>query len=323
MKADAASNTTQINADIFPMFIIKNNGITDPALNLALEEHCYRTLDPRRDYVLFYINQPSIIIGNHQNPFQEINFDFAKQKQIRLVRRISGGGTVYHDPGNLNFSFITGFNEEMLDYFKRLLQPILGSLDRLGVPAKLDKKNNILVEGRKISGNSQHTNMRRMLSHGTLLFEADLDVLHKVLAPKQDIIHSRAVASRRSDVTNISNHLRRPLNMEAFLASLSAEISDAFGQLQAYRVTTGDWDAVYRLAEEKYRSWDWTFGRTPEFSAIHRFKFDAADVDAHILVRRGIIEDIQFAAHEAESPDIRSFMNEVIGKHYDSEYTNQ
>jgi lipoate-protein ligase A len=305
------------------MLIIKNNGITNPAVNLALEEHCYRTLDPRREYVLFYINQPSIIIGNHQNPFQEYNFKFAEQKQIRPVRRITGGGTVYHDPGNLNFSFITGFNEEMLDYFKRLLQPILDSLHRLGVPAQLTEKNNIFVDGKKISGNSQHTNMRRMLSHGTLLFDADLDMLHQALKSRFEIIHSRAIASIRSNVTNISNHLDRPMNMETFLAELTAEISDAFGELQAYRLTTGDWDTVYRLAEKKYRSWDWTFGRTPEFSASHRFNSDAGDVYAHILVKRGIIEDIQFSAHNCESPDIRSFMDEIIGKRYDSEYTDQ
>jgi len=107
------------------MLLIDNHNHTDPAVNLALEEHCYRNLDPGREYVLFYINQPSIIIGNHQNPFQEIKAGLAAQKQIRTIRRISGGGAVYHDTGNLNFSFITDFGEEKLDYFKKLLQPII------------------------------------------------------------------------------------------------------------------------------------------------------------------------------------------------------
>ncbi len=305
------------------MLLIDNQGVTDPTVNLALEEYCYRNLDARHDYVLFYINQPSIIIGNHQNPFQEVNFEFARQHKIRPVRRISGGGTVYHDPGNLNFSFITAFNGEMLAYFKTLLQPVLKTLQQLGVPAQLTEKTNIIVDGEKISGNSQHTNMQRMLSHGTLLFDARLDILHRVLESRLEITHSRAIASIRSKVTNISHHLHRSMNMEAFLKELTADIAHAFGELRVYRLTVGDWRAVSRLAEEKYRSWDWTFGRTPEFSAIHRFKFNDSDVYAHILIKRGIIEDIRLSEHKCESPDVRRFMDNFIGRRYGTEDTDQ
>jgi lipoate-protein ligase A len=305
------------------MRLIDNNGVTDPSVNLALEEYCYRNLDTRHDYLLFYINRPSIIIGNHQNPFQEIDFDCAVQNKIRPLRRISGGGTVYHDLGNLNFSFITAFAGEMLDYFKTLLQPVLKTLQRLGVPAQLTEKNNILVDGKKISGNSQHTDMRRMLSHGTLLFDARLDILHQALKSRLEIVYSRAVASIRSKVTNISNHLGRPMKMETFLADLTAEISAAFGELRMYRLTAGEWTAVHRLAKEKYRSWDWIFGRTPEFSAIHRFKFNAGDVYAQVLVKGGIIEGIQLSNSNRESVDTSRFRDEVIGKRYGSEYTDQ
>jgi lipoate-protein ligase A len=305
------------------MRLIDNKGADDPAVNLALEEYCYRKLDFGHDYVLFYINRPSIIIGNHQNPFQEVNFDIAVRQKIRPVRRISGGGTVYHDPGNLNFSFITAFNGEMLGYFKRLLQPVLKTLQRLGVAAKLTDKNNITVEGRKISGNSQHTDMRRMLSHGTLLFDARLDILHRLLESRLEIIHSRAISSIRSRVTNISDHLRRPLDLPGFLTELTAAVSEAFGRLPVCRLTAGDWTAVHRLAEEKYRSWEWTYGRTPEFSAIHRFKFDADDVCGRILVRRGIIADIQFPAHRARPAEIRRCRQEAIGQRFGAAYTDQ
>ena len=120
-------------------------------MNLALEEYCLRNLDAANDYVLFYINQPSIIIGKHQNPFKECNVEYARKRGIRIVRRISGGGAVFHDHGNLNFSFITGFKKEKLDYFKKLLQPILGTMHQLGVPAELVEKNNIVIESKKIS----------------------------------------------------------------------------------------------------------------------------------------------------------------------------
>ncbi|MEJ2165204.1 MAG: lipoate--protein ligase [Desulfobacterales bacterium] len=298
------------------MLLIDNNGATDPTLNLALEEYCYRSLDPRRDYVLFYINQPSIIIGNHQNPFQEINFEFAGRNKIRPVRRISGGGAVYHDPGNLNFSFITAFAGEMLDYFKTLLQPVLKTLQRLGVPAQLTEKNNITVGGRKISGNSQHTDMRRMLSHGTLLFDADLDALHNVLAPKQEIIHSRAVASIPSSVTNICGHLSHPMGMGTFLTELVGGISESFGDLAEHRLSAADWDAVYRLSEEKYQSWDWTFGKSPEFIAAHKLRLDSNNVKALITVQHGIIQNIRFPENKLPPQVIRQVLNEYMGNRY-------
>jgi lipoate-protein ligase A len=298
------------------MLLIDNNGATDPTLNLALEEYCYRNLDPHRDYVLFYINQPSIIIGNHQNPFQEIDFELAGRNKIRPVRRISGGGAVYHDPGNLNFSFITAFAGEMLDYFKTLLQPVLKTLQRLGVPAQLTEKNNITVGGKKISGNSQHTDMRRMLSHGTLLFDADLDVLHNVLAPKHDIIHSRAVASIPSKVTNISGHLSQPMGMDTFLAELIGGISKSFGDLAEHQLPAADWDAVYRLAEKKYQSWDWTFGKSPEFIAARRIRLESKDVNALITVKHGIIQNIRFPENNLNPQVIRQALNEYIDKRY-------
>ena len=304
------------------MLLIDNHNITDPTINLALEEHCYRNLDTRHEYVLFYINEPSIIVGNHQNPFQEINSELAAQKQIQPVRRISGGGAVYHDAGNLNFSFNTGFGAEKLDYFKKLLQPVLKTLKRLGVPAELSAKNNLVVEGKKISGNSQHTNMRRMLSHGTLLFNADLDLLQQVLQSRLQIIQSRAVASIPSNVTNISNHLTRPVDMEAFQAELISGISNSFDELKEYQLTKADWDAVYRLTEEKYRSWEWTIGRSPEFTVTHQYQFDSGDVDALITVKHGIIKDIQLSGGSLDSQAIPKVMIEFIGKRYGTEQTD-
>jgi len=304
------------------MLLIDNRHITDPAINLALEEHCYRNLDSSHEYVLFYINEPSIIIGNHQNPFQEINHELAAQKQIRSIRRISGGGAVYQDEGNLNFSFITEFGEEKLEYFKKLMQPILETLKRLKVPAKLIAKNNIVVESKKISGNSQHTNMRRMLSHGTLLFNAELDLLQQVLQSKLQIIQSRAVASIPSNVTNISDYLSRPMDMEAFMAELKVGISNRFGELGEYHLTTDDWDAVYRLSEEKYRSWEWTTGRSPEFTARHQFQVDSADVAVHVRVKNAIVKDIKIEGDQTDPVMLNQKRENLIGRRYDPSHPN-
>jgi len=299
------------------MFLIRHNDVSDPAINLALEEHCLRNLNPGSEYLLFYINRPSIIIGRHQNPFQEFNQELARQKGIVAVRRISGGGAVYHDPGNLNFSFITDFTEQKLDYFKTLIQPILNTLQHLGVPALLTEKNNIRVDGYKISGNSQHTNMRRMLSHGTLLFDSGLGVLQRVLDSNLVITKSRAVSSIKSKVTNISEHLHRLMGIDAFRAKLVAGISDVFGELIEYRLTDQDWEAVDLLAQRKYNSWDWTYGRSPEFVVQHKISLDSGDVNAHLVVNNGIIQAVELADRLAKSSSPNELINDLIGERFD------
>jgi len=299
------------------MYLIRHNNVTDPAINLALEEHCLRNLNPGSEYLLFYINRPSIIIGRHQNPFQEFNQELARQKGIVAVRRISGGGAVYHDPGNLNFSFITDFTEEKLDYFKALIQPILITLQHLGVPARLTEKNNIIVDGYKVYGNSQHTNMRRMLSHGTLLFDSGLEILQRVLDSNLAITTSRAVSSIKSKVTNISDHLHRPMGIDAFRAKLVDGISDVFGEPIEYRLTDQDWDAVDLLAQRKYNSWDWTYGRSPEFVVQHKFSLDSGDVNAHLVVNKGVIQAVELADPLAESLSPGKLINELIGERFE------
>ena len=299
------------------MLLIDNHNITDPAVNLALEEYCYRSLDPRHEYVLFYINSSSVIFGNHQNPFQEINFELASRRRIQPVRRISGGGAVYHDAGNLNFSFITAFGEEKLDYFQKLLQPILSTLRQLGAPVERTEKNNIMLEGKKISGNSQHANLRRMLSHGTLLFDSDLDVLQRALQSNLDIVRSRAVASIPSCVANISDALGGSMDIKSFLYELKNGLSEIFGELQEIQLTTAEWDAVHQLAEEKYRSWDWTFGRSPGFTIRQKFQFDSLDVEAHLHIKNAIIQDIVMPDQHPGLRPVKSKFTNLIGTRYD------
>ena len=298
------------------MFLIRHNDDNDPAINLALEEYCLHNLDSGFDYLLFYTNRPSIIIGRHQNPFQEFNQKLARQKDILPVRRISGGGAVYHDSGNLNFSFITDFTKKKLDYFKILIEPILNTLQHLGVPAQLTGKNNIMVDGKKISGTSQHTNMRRMLSHGTLLFDSELGVLQRVLDSNLTITQSRAVSSITSKVTNISKHLRRPMGMDAFRTELVGGISEVFGELIEYRLTAEDREAVDLLAQKKYNSWDWTYGRSPEFVVRHKVSLDAGDVDVNLVVKNGVIKAIALADQSEISPSALDPIRESIGRRY-------
>ena len=299
------------------MFIIHHNDTYDPAINLALEEYCLRNLDPGSESLLFYINRPAVIIGRHQNPFQELNHQLARQNDIAVVRRISGGGVVYHDLGNLNFSYITDFGPEKLDYFKTLIQPILDTLQRLGAPARLSEKNDIRIEGQKVSGNSQHTDMRRMLSHGTLLFDADLDMVQRVLDANLVVTRSRAVSSTQSDVTNIIEHLRRPMGMDAFRVEMVDGISAAFSDLVEYDLTASDWEAVDLLAKNKYNSWQWTYGRSPAFDVHHHIRLESGRIDVCLTVKNGIIEKFEPAGPSAISVRARESLSQLIGKRYE------
>jgi lipoate-protein ligase A len=300
------------------MLLIKNNIITDPRMNLALEEYCLRNLDPAHDYLLFYINESAIIIGKHQNPFQECNYTYAQEKGIQLVRRISGGGAVFHDHGNLNFSFITSFKKEKLDYFKNLIQPVLKTLHQLGVPAELTEKNNIVVKGKKVSGNAQYTNINRMLSHGTLLFDSELDVLQNALNPSLDFITSKGVRSVKSDVTNISEYTRRSINMKIFLEKLIEAVSDQFGELNNHKLSGKDWDRIYELAQIKYKSWDWVFSRSPDFVVRHDIKYGADNIECAVHVRRGVIEHIEFKNEVTRQAAIGDLQSKFIGERYDA-----
>ena len=156
-----------------------------------------------------------------------------------------------------------------------------------------------------------------MLSHGTLLFDAELDTLKQVLQSNPAIIQSRAIASIPSRVTNISDYLSRPIEMHAFLNELIVGVSESFGELEEYRLTAAEWDAVHRLAEEKYRSWEWNIGRSPEFTAMHKLHYDSADMEVHIHVINAIIEDIEIAGHQPVPMMINQKHDNLIGQRYD------
>ena len=172
------------------MLFIDNKGITDPRINLAIEEYALKNLDINESYLLFYINEPSIIIGKNQNTVEEINTDYVEKQGLHVVRRLSGGGAVYHDLGNLNFSFITKDDGESFHNFKKFTEPVVTALHKLGVKAELSGRNDIIAEGRKISGNAQFSTKGRMFSHGTLLFDSEMENVVSALRVKKDKIES-------------------------------------------------------------------------------------------------------------------------------------
>lgn len=275
------------------MRFIDNKGITDPQINLAIEEYLLKTMDTEDDsYLLFYINEPSIIIGKNQNTIEEIDTEYVEEKGIHVVRRLSGGGAVYHDLGNLNFSFITKDDGDSFRNFKKFTEPVVAALAEIGVTAELIGRNDILIEGRKVSGNAQFSTQGRMFSHGTLMFDTEIDEVVSALKVRKDKIESKGIKSIRSRVANISEFLDEPMTIEEFRTVVLNSIFGGAEHIQYKELTDTDWDNIHALSKERYANWDWNYGKSPKFNMQHSHRFAVGSIDVRLEVKKGIIEDV-------------------------------
>lgn len=301
------------------MIFIENEGHTDPRLNLALEEYALRNFTSQSDYLLFYINEPSIIIGRSQNTIEEINQDYVEKNNIQVVRRISGGGAVYHDFGNLNFSFITNYDIKRLNNFKKFTEPVISALSKIGVEAELKGRNDILVKDKKISGTAQFSTGKRMISHGTLLFDTDLGEVANALQVKMSKIISKGHKSVRSRVANISEYIDRPLKIEEFRELLLNGLYEEREPFETYHLTPEEWKAVNALKEEKYDSWDWNYGRSPKFNVQYVKRFPVGEIDVRIFVEKGYLTELKIFGDFFGKEPLENLENILIGVKYDKE----
>lgn len=272
------------------MLFIDNKGIHDPMINLAIEEYVLRNLDGNESYLLFYINEPSIIIGKNQNTAEEINTKYVEEKGIKVVRRLSGGGAVYHDLGNLNFSFITKDDGESFHNFKKFTEPVVKALKKLGINAELSGRNDILAEGKKISGNAMFSTRGRMFSHGTLMYDVNVDDVVASLKVKKDKIESKGIKSVRSRVTNIADFLENPITIEEFRSLILKYIFEGSEEVPEYVLTEEDWNKIHEISKERYQSWDWNYGKSPKFNLQNSHRFPVGSIDIRLEVNKGRIE---------------------------------
>lgn len=275
------------------MKFIDNKGITDPTVNLAFEEYILQNFGEKDTYLLFYINEPSIIVGRNQNTIEEINTDYVEKNNIKVVRRLSGGGAVYHDLGNINFSFITKDDGDSFHNFEKFTKPVVQALKNIGVPAELKGRNDLVAGGRKISGNAMFSTKGRMFSHGTLMLNSEIDHVVDALNVNKAKIESKGIKSIRSRVANIVEFMDEAIPMDEFKNMLLRYIFDVedIKDVPRYELSEEDWNNIYEIAEKRYRNWDWTYGKSPAFNIQQSHKFPSGFIDVRLDVKKGIIEN--------------------------------
>lgn len=300
------------------MYFIDNKGITDPRINLAIEEYVLYNMDiDKDDFLLFYINQPSIIIGKNQNTIEEINTDYVEDHGIIVVRRLSGGGAVYHDLNNLNFSFLTKDDGDSFNNYKKFTQPVVDALAKLGVNAELSGRNDILAEGRKVSGNAQYAIRGRMFSHGTLLFKTDIDAVVSALKVKKDKIESKGIKSVRSRVGNISDYLKEPMTVEQFRLEILKSIFGGEENIQYYELNDEDWEKIHEISKNRYQKWEWNYGKSPKFNIQKTHRFPSGGLDIRLEVNKGIIEEAKIFGDFFGIGDVADIEKALVGTRYD------
>jgi lipoate-protein ligase A len=259
----------------------------DPFFNLATEE--YLLHNTKEDFFILYINDPCVIIGKHQVAHREVSAKFVNEKKIPVIRRISGGGTVFHDRGNLNFSFIKQSEAGKQVDFRFYTKPVIDFLGSLGVNSVFEGRNDLTVDGLKISGNAEHVFKERVLHHGTLLFDVSIDDLRQSLKAKSDNYSTRAVESNRTSVTNLKGRLKNINTIDEFLKSMLNYFSRNMSDIQRYQLSDEELSAVRSLTESKYKTWDWTYGYGPPYTFTCWVIIDEKSHTCRLVVKDGII----------------------------------
>lgn len=272
------------------MYLIYNESV-NPAFNLALEEYVLTRL--QGEYILLWRNARAVIIGKNQNALEEIDEDYAREHSIAVHRRISGGGAVFHDLGNINYTVVKNRGEDDFGGYAQFTGPVIAFLAGLGVKAELSGRNDLVVDGKKISGNAQAAKNGRIMHHGTLLYSVSTQELAGVLRPSPAKISSKGIQSVRSRVTNLADHLSEPMTPDEFLRRLYAFYLESVGGIVPRTLTGEDTQAVRKLEEEKFGTWEWNFGKSPPYDCQKQARFDFGSVDVRLAVKNGLLEKVR------------------------------
>jgi lipoate---protein ligase len=297
------------------MQLIDNRSCSDPAVNLALEEYLVRHFRVRETVLLFYVNAPAVVIGRNQVPHTEVNLRAAVRGEFRVVRRLSGGGAVYHDRGNLNFSLIQIHDPDTIISPAEALQPVVQGLEGAGLPVYLNDRHDIMVAGRKVTGTAQYRTRNRCLTHGTLLVSADLAALRHALDVDSTVTSSRGRPSVRSPVTNL-NRYQPALDPSGVREILLPSFAKQHGPALPLALDADAWERIRETAQTQYRSWDWTMGRSPAFQLRRNAVFPWGPCEALLDIQRGILTRIDLSLPAGAPTFLRALAAALEGCRY-------
>lgn len=275
---------------------------------MAFEEAAFTLLPRSESYVLLWQNDNTIVVGRNQNTAAEINAEYFRAQNINVVRRLTGGGAVYHDLGNLNFTFVMDAPGTSID-FSFFTRPVLDALHALGVNAELSGRNDLLIDGRKFSGNAQLNRQGRVLHHGTLMFDSRLDVLREALKPSDAKLAGKAVSSVKSRVTNIREHTAA--TMEEFKQTLLSSLFP--GGVEAYTLSGAEQNEIQRLRDTKYATWDWNYGQSPPYTQSKTRRFPMGEAELRLDIQDGRIHAAKLYGDFFAQKELTELETRLIG----------
>lgn len=293
------------------------NTSNNPAYNIALEAYAFKELQGEDELFILWINEPAIIIGKHQNAVQEINKEYTDAHGIHVVRRLSGGGAVYHDLNNLNYTIISNKADEGAFDFKTFSQPVIETLADLGVTASFTGRNDLEIDGKKFCGNAQAYYKGRMMHHGCLLFDVDMTVLGDALKVSKDKIESKGVKSVRARVTNILNELPEKITVNEFSDKLLDKMKEHYPDMTEYVLSEDELAKIQQSYEEQFSTWDWNYGAAPDYTVERSVRYPAGKITSYIKTENSVIENIKIYGDFFGIGDVSDIEQLLIGTRYE------
>lgn len=294
------------------------NKSNNPAYNIALEAYAFRELLSEDEIFILWINEPAIIIGKHQNTIQEINKEYIDAHGIHVARRLSGGGAVYHDLNNLNYTIISNKSEEGAFDFKTFSQPVIETLADLGVKAEFTGRNDLEINGKKFCGNAQAYYKGRMMHHGCLLFDVDMTVLGDTLKVSKDKIESKGIKSVRARVTNIIDELPEKITVNEFSDKILAKMKETYPDMTEYVLSEDELAKIQKSADEQFGNWDWVYGKAPEYTIERNVRYPAGKINTFANVEKSIIKNIKIYGDFFGIKDVQDIEELLVGTRYEN-----
>ncbi len=290
-----------------PKFYFITHDNTDAYFNLASEEYLLKQTD--NYYIYLWVNDKAVIVGTNQNAIEEVNLAYTEEAGVKVVRRLTGGGTVYHDKGNICYTVIAPYNQNE-EHYKKFTAPIIEYLNSLGVNAKFSGRNDITIDDKKISGNAQTVYKDRIMHHGTILFNTDGSELAKCLNPSKLKMQSKGIKSVRARVTNVIEHLDKKMTVDEFKNGLKNEFIKT---CTPYEFTDQDLNKIQKLIDEKYSKYEWNIGRSPIGTNTFTSKFDFGIFTFTFSTKNGIILEAEVFGDFFEKKPINEFFKSLNG----------